>query len=566
MRRATRHTLPRLSRDHCGEAFALARARFCSSQEVISQRLSSISPISVPTPFPVRDTSGDTALRVSRVGFGSPWVGAPFDRSVELTRALRDGRCNLVQLGSKISTSPKTDGEGKLLPLDADVPDESWESQAIREAKASRENLGLVLTLEAEGLSVEAALCPSRVMEKLDRMLFYHSLEYLDSLVLEIPAMKGGEVEVNTYRREMGLAVRRAMGEVLDQAQDKISTLGFSWQVNPHAPYPGRAPDSPLSDIMELRDIVMPSKPLVAMFPVGVGCGETLDGWKTAPEGGFGLPSDQGIFQIGTRVLHTQRADGRPFRFVDVEPRPIEELMPDLKSRFEMVIHLELQYKKRFESQDQPGGGFDSAEAGAGKTNKGEAPKGKEGPSEGKGDGENGLQGPLPHKADVCWAHILLQHQHQLKGLDEWEAIRDTQIKPTVNAAVRTLRAAGQAPGEWGYLYRTTLGSLLNTLTETIQVRKMHQLQEVSTLINKLCPSLPTMAQGVSSGRDEERRSSGSGETVMARFVSAALATGVDCVLTEEFAMSREAGRERGFEKVESDRISRLYAGFKLPP
>lgn len=36
----------------------------------------------------------------------------------------------------------------------------------------------------------------------------------------------------------------------------------------------------------------------------------------------------------------------------------------------------------------------------------------------------------------------------------------------------------------------------------------------------------------------------------MARFVSAALATGVDCVLTEEFAMSREAGRERGFEKV----------------
>lgn len=92
-------------------------------------------------------------------------------------------------------------------------------------------------------------------------------------------------------------------------------------------------------------------------------------------------------------------------------PPPTPRSPRSPQSRFEMVIHLELQYKKRFESQDQPGGGFDSAEAGAGKTNKGEAPKGKEGPSEGKGDGENGLQGPLPHKADVCWAHILLQHQ-----------------------------------------------------------------------------------------------------------------------------------------------------------
>ncbi|CAM9851091.1 unnamed protein product, partial [Sphacelaria rigidula] len=70
---------------------------------------------------------------------------------------------------------------------------------------------------------------------------------------------------------------------------------------NPHVPYPDRAPDSPLSDVMELRDVIMPSKPIVAMFPVGVGCGETLDGWKTPPVGHFGLPSDQGVFQIGTR-------------------------------------------------------------------------------------------------------------------------------------------------------------------------------------------------------------------------------------------------------------------------
>lgn len=39
------------------------------------------------------------------------------------------------------------------------------------------------------------------------------------------------QAEVNTYRREMGLAVRRAMEGVVSQAGDKISTLGFSWQV-----------------------------------------------------------------------------------------------------------------------------------------------------------------------------------------------------------------------------------------------------------------------------------------------------------------------------------------------
>lgn len=50
-------------------------------------------------------------------------------------RALRDGRCNLVQLGSKISTIPKTDWEGKLVPVDSDLPDESWETRAIREAQ-----------------------------------------------------------------------------------------------------------------------------------------------------------------------------------------------------------------------------------------------------------------------------------------------------------------------------------------------------------------------------------------------------------------------------------------------
>ena len=73
-------------------------------------------------------------------------------------------------------------------------------------------------------------------------------------------------------------------------------------QHNPHTPHPAREPDSPLSDVMELRDLLAPSKPVVAMFPVGVGCGATVDGLGSGESGGiFGLPESAGVFQIGTK-------------------------------------------------------------------------------------------------------------------------------------------------------------------------------------------------------------------------------------------------------------------------
>lgn len=80
-----------------------------------------------------------------------------------------------------------------------------------------------------------------------------------------------------------------------------------------------------------------------------------------------------------------------------------------------MTIHLELEYKKRFETQDQPGGGFeDAGREGQGEDEKaGEKQAGEKqggGKEEGgKKEGEKPVR--LPHKADVCWAHILLQHQ-----------------------------------------------------------------------------------------------------------------------------------------------------------
>ncbi len=41
---------------------------------------------------------------------------------------------------------------------------------------------------------------------------------------------------------------------------------------------------------------------MVAMFPVGVGCGATADVLGSENGGIFGLPEDAGVFQIGTRL------------------------------------------------------------------------------------------------------------------------------------------------------------------------------------------------------------------------------------------------------------------------
>ncbi|CAM9268078.1 unnamed protein product, partial [Hapterophycus canaliculatus] len=405
-------------------------------------------------PFPGKE------LRVSRVGFGSPWMGAAPDRGLDLSRALSDGQCNLVQLTSEVRRVKTHGKDGKPL-LVPEWPELSWETRTFGNMEIQREDLALLWELPAAGKPVKEALSPARAMEHLDLLLAYHSLQYVDAFIMEIPMNTGGEATINDYRRFTGEAVRLAMTEFMELAGDKVKTLGFSWKGNPHTPHPGREPDSPLSDIVELRDLLTPSKPVVAMFPVGVACGAKLDGLDAQSGGGmFGSSDSNGVFQIGTNVTHARRPDGRPFRLVDVNPRPVEDIMSDLKSKFGMAIHLELEYAKRFEG-DQAAAA--SISEGAGDSEGGE--------EEEEGEPEE-PRSPLPPKADVSWAHILAQNQNKIQGLDEWETIRDSQIKPSVMRALDTLRIRGEAEGEWGFLYRSTLGSLMSGLSEIMEVRQ----------------------------------------------------------------------------------------------
>lgn len=96
------------------------------------------------------------------------------------------------------------------------------------------------------------------------------------------------------------------------------------------------------------------------------------------------------------------------------------------------------------------------------------------------------------------------------------------------------------------------------------KVRKSHQLQEMSALMDELAPSLKAAARGgVSKGRevdsDSDSTDSASGEsvegdTIVGRCTAAALATGIDCVLDEEFSASRESARITGFSEVRRSR------------
>ncbi|CAM9272888.1 unnamed protein product [Scytosiphon promiscuus] len=516
-------------------------------------------------PFPGKD------LRVSRVGFGSPWMGAAPDRGLDLSRALSDGQCNLVQLTSEVRRVKTHDKDGKPL-LVPEWPELSWETRTFGNMEIPRQDLALLWELPAAGKPVKEALSPARAMEHLDLLLAYHSLEYVDAFVMEIPTNTAGEAGINDYRRFTGEAVRLAMTEFMDLAGDKVRTLGFSWKENPHTPHPGRAPDTPLSDVVELRDLLTPSKPVVAMFPVGVACGATVDGLDAESGGGlFGSSESTGVFQIGTNVTHARRPDGRPFRLVDVRPRPVEDIMSELKSKFGMAIHLELEYAKRFEG-DQAATA-PSEEAGESEEGEGE-----------EGDEPEEPRSPLPPKADVSWAHILAHNQNKIQGLDEWETIRDSQIKPSVMRALDTLRIRGDAEGEWGFLYRSTLGSLMSGLSEIMEVRKSHQLEEVAALMDELAPSLQTHARereadGAAEetaspeleGRSErtviEGNSRGGQDfaPVVARCTAAALGTGVDCVLDEEFSASRQPGRVAGFPPIPPNEMKRLYTEFQLP-
>ncbi|CAM9464569.1 unnamed protein product [Discosporangium mesarthrocarpum] len=74
-----------------------------------------------------------------------------------------------------------------------------------------------------------------------------------------------------------------------------------------------------------------------------------------------------------------------------------------------------------------------------------------------------------------------------------------------------------------------------------------------------------SLASTTARGQRDCVATGGEGSTLMGRCVRAALSTGVDCVLAEEYASSREVGREKGLEAVPREELERLYMEFQVP-
>ncbi|CAM9606743.1 unnamed protein product, partial [Choristocarpus tenellus] len=90
------------------------------------------------TPFP------GTALEVSRVGFGSPWMGSSPDRSPDLSRALVQGKCNLIELQPELPPGPHGSGSSAE---DSETYARGWETEMLAQLQVRR---GFVLSLEAK--------------------------------------------------------------------------------------------------------------------------------------------------------------------------------------------------------------------------------------------------------------------------------------------------------------------------------------------------------------------------------------------------------------------------------
>jgi hypothetical protein len=72
---------------------------------------------------------------------------------------------------------------------------------------------------------------------------------------------------------------------------------------------------------------------------------------------------------------------------------------------------------------------------------------------------------------ELCWAHLLMQTQHEILSPEEWHFLLTTQILPKLDACTDKLKAAGKAAGEWATLHAGLSRNMFNSFS-AMQVRR----------------------------------------------------------------------------------------------
>ena len=72
---------------------------------------------------------------------------------------------------------------------------------------------------------------------------------------------------------------------------------------------------------------------------------------------------------------------------------------------------------------------------------------------------------------ELCWAHLLMQTQHDIFSPEEWHFLLATQILPKLDASTDKLKAASKAAGEWATLHAGLSRNMFNSFA-AMQVRR----------------------------------------------------------------------------------------------
>ncbi|CAM9345545.1 unnamed protein product [Phaeothamnion confervicola] len=164
--------------------------------------------------------AGDVGLVVSRIGFGSPWVGAPRRRQRQLRDAIVRG-CNLIDLGRSPPPPPAPlkrpnqaaaagfsdggdgggggssggggggGGSGKAGGIE-ERQEEPWAARAllnmVRDGIVRREELVLCATVASPaGATAAEALDVAAVAGGIDALFYHHGIPCIDVVLIEVP-------------------------------------------------------------------------------------------------------------------------------------------------------------------------------------------------------------------------------------------------------------------------------------------------------------------------------------------------------------------------------------------
>mmetsp|Transcript_9823 Transcript_9823/g.12288 ORF Transcript_9823/g.12288 Transcript_9823/m.12288 type:complete len:496 (-) Transcript_9823:236-1723(-) len=400
-----------------------------------------------------------SGLKVSKIGFGSPWIGAPKVQSKKLTRTIQNG-CNLIELTENNRVPPNREHSDDI---------DHWEMEAITrlmiEQKVQRDELMLLSRVpisrtpsfsDSESMS---NLNPERIRLATVESLDFHGLECLDGLAVELPQMPKDE-DPKLWQQMLEDSFQSAIAGLESLVRDQmIQTYGFY------------SKSTGVLDNKVMKHLVSQDAPNMglAMFPMSPDRLGKLD------QSTIALAKAKGIAILGDDCLHSKRKDGRPVTFIDVYPDK-DTLSSRLENVFNKAMHMETEYMTRF---------LDKKE-------------------------ELGID-ELPEAVDLCWAHILSQKQGQIHSLEEWMALKELQVLPTLDQSLDILKDKGnQATMDFGMLYRIVAFDLFETFTEMMEESKAKEVEQLISQLDCLAPelaSLPNLSSrafslAISSGAD----------------------------------------------------------------